>query len=115
MVAEDLQLRVAVLCAPFTTMTGMARRVVGWPLCHLNLHRFDNVARLRSLDARGASVRVFHGSDDEVIPVAMGRELHALFPRTISFTEVPDSRHNDIIMRARDDLGDAMGELSGMR
>jgi pimeloyl-ACP methyl ester carboxylesterase len=115
MAAERLGLECAVLCSPFTTLTEMGRRVVGWPLCHLNMHRFDNVSRLRALDARGARVRIFHGADDEIVPVAMSRKLHSLFPRTVSFTEVPDGRHNDVIMHARDDLGAAMVELSGLR
>ena len=70
--ADRLELQRLVLCAPFTTMTDMARRVIGWPLCHLNRHRFDNIARLTTIIPRGAQVRVFHGRDDEVIPVLHG-------------------------------------------
>lgn len=66
-----------VLLAPFTSLLDMARRIVGWPLCHLALDRFDNVARLAELSARARRPRVaiFHGDRDEVIPVAMGQDL----------------------------------------
>ena len=114
MTADDLQLTSVVLCSPFTTMTEMGRRVLGWPLCYLNMHRFDNVSRLRVLDKRGAKVRIFHGAEDEVIPVEMSRRLQTMFPKTVQFTEVPEGRHNDVVMRAREDVGKAMRELSGL-
>jgi len=40
--AAACRVRRAVLVSPFTTMLAMARRRVGWPLCHLLHHRFDN-------------------------------------------------------------------------
>jgi len=111
--ADRLQLRNAVLCASFTTMTDMARRVIGWPLCHLNRHRFDNVARLTTLTARGAQVRLFHGQDDEAVPVSMSRELAAMFPKTVRLTEVPHCGHDDVVPAAGSDIGKALRELAG--
>jgi hypothetical protein len=32
----------------------------------------------------------------------------------VQFTEVPEGRHNDGVMRAREQVGKAMQELSGM-
>jgi pimeloyl-ACP methyl ester carboxylesterase len=112
--ADDLHLSRAVLCAPFTTMTDMARRVVGWPLCYLNMHRYDNLARLRELDARGARVRIFHGQEDSVIPVAMSRQIAATFPKMVRLTEVPDCDHNEVVMAASVDIGKALLELSNL-
>lgn len=111
--ADRLDLMRAVLCASFTTMTDMARRVVGWPLCHLNRHRFDNVSRLTTLVARGARVRIFHGQEDEVIPVSMSRELAARFPEAIRLAEVPHCGHNDVVAIASPDIGRALRELAG--
>src|SRR5690606_16161767 len=65
----------AVLIAPFTTMLAMARRKVGWPLCNLLRHPFDNEACARVLRDRGTPVLVVHGSEDRVIHVTMGRHL----------------------------------------
>jgi pimeloyl-ACP methyl ester carboxylesterase len=113
MAADKMELRGAVLCAPFTSMTAMGRLLLGWPLCHLCLHRFDNVARLRVLDERGAKVRIFHGAEDEAIPVEMCRELAKTFPRTVQAKEVEGGGHNDVILQARDEIGRAMLEVAG--
>ena len=110
--ADKLHLQSAILCAPFTTMTDMAKRTVGWPLCYLNMHRYDNLARLESISARGAQVRIYHGCDDGVIPVAMSRRLAAEHPGNVRLTEVPNCGHNEVVMDASDDIGKAMLELS---
>jgi len=86
-----------VLIAPFTTMLDMARRVVGWPFCHLLLHRFDNRARLAEITAAGhPKIDLWHGAEDEVVPFAMGRQLAEEFP-TIRFHRVVDGDHNGIL------------------
>jgi pimeloyl-ACP methyl ester carboxylesterase len=95
-----------VLIAPFTTMREMARRVVGWPLCHLLLHNFDNRARLAELAARRLEPEVvlFHGTDDEVIPFEMGRSLAAEHPGMIRFHAVPGADHNTIVDTASEEI-----------
>ena len=94
-VADELGLQKAVLFSPFTTMTEMGRIAVGWPLCHLNRHRYDNRARLASFVARGGRAWIVHGVDDEIIPVRMGRELAAAHPSSVTLTEAPGT-HNDL-------------------
>lgn len=109
MAAEDLDVRHGVLISPFTTMTDMGRIVLGWPLCYLNLHRFDNRKALRHVAVRGGTrFVIFHGSEDEVIPVAMGRDLAAAHPQTVTFHEVPGAHHNDILSLVHDEIGQAM-------
>ncbi len=110
---DRFQLKGAVLCAPFTTMTDMAKRVFGWPLCHINRHRFDNIARLTAIAPRGAQVRIFHGQDDDSIRVTMSRKLAAMFPQTVRLTEVPDCGHNDVVAAASMEIGKALRELAG--
>jgi pimeloyl-ACP methyl ester carboxylesterase len=85
---------------------------VGWPLCWLLLHNYDNRARLGELAARPRPPRVviFHGDDDQSIPVAMGRELAAMFPGMIAFHEVPGAGHNTILSAARRQIFAAMRE-----
>jgi pimeloyl-ACP methyl ester carboxylesterase len=111
--AEKLGLKRAVLIAPFTTMTDMARKIIGWPLCHLNCHRFDNRATLKAVSAReGALVIILHGTEDEVIPVAMGRELAEAHPSSARFHELPGIHHNDILFRRAGEIGAAMREVT---
>ncbi|MBA3937634.1 MAG: alpha/beta fold hydrolase [Planctomycetes bacterium] len=91
----------AVLVAPFTSMLAMARRKVGWPLCEVLVHRFDNHARLAEILAAGApAITILHGDADEIIPVAMGRALAADFPALI-YCEIAGTGHNSILHDAQ--------------
>jgi pimeloyl-ACP methyl ester carboxylesterase len=100
-----------ILLAPFTSLRDMARRTVGWPLCWVLLHNFDNRARLRELAARTQPPRVtiLHGDDDQLVPVSMGRQLAGMFPRMIIFQDIPGADHNTIVMDARAQIFAAMG------
>lgn len=113
MAAEDLGIRRGVLFSPFTSMTDMGRIVLGWPLCHLNLHRFDNRRALQQVAAeKGARWVIFHGTADEVIPIRMGRELAAAHPETVTFHAVEGAYHNDIFDVAKNQTGPAMVEVA---
>jgi pimeloyl-ACP methyl ester carboxylesterase len=113
MAADELDLRRGMLISPFTSMTDMGRIVLGWPLCYLNLHRFDNRQTLRHIASReDARVVIFHGAEDEVIPVRMGRELAAAQPQMVTFHEIPNAHHNDILSLVKDRIGRAMTEVA---
>jgi hypothetical protein len=87
-----------VLVAPFTSMLSMARRVIGWPLCEVLTHRFDNVASIERIVSAGPPpITIIHGTADEVIPVTMGRTLAHRWPTAIRYIEIPDATHNGII------------------
>lgn len=112
MAADDLDIRRGVLLSPFTSMTDMGRIVLGWPLCYLNMHRFDNRKTLGHVAQRaGARFVIFHGAEDEVIPVRMGRELAAAHPQVVAFHEVPDGHHNDLLDLTAPQIGRAMAEV----
>ncbi|MDB6116476.1 MAG: alpha/beta hydrolase [Verrucomicrobiaceae bacterium] len=112
MAMEAYGIKNGVLVAPFTSMLAMGQRVVGWPMCNLLRHRFDNVAALERLKAvGGVHLHVFHGTADEVIPVAMGRELGERFPGLIQFEAVQGARHNDIIETDRRSILAAMDAM----
>lgn len=115
MAAEDLKISRGVLLSPFTSMTEMGRIVLGWPLCHLNLHRFDNTRTLkRAAAAEGARFVIFHGVEDEVIPVAMGRALAEAHPGKVTFQPVAGAHHNDLLALAARRVGQAMDETAPM-
>jgi uncharacterized protein len=90
-----------VLVAPFTSMLDMARKILGWPLCEVLVHRFDNRRSLaRIIQAGSPPITIIHGAADEVIPVAMGRELASSWPAAIRYIEVEGADHNGIIDQA---------------
>ncbi|MFH0794481.1 MAG: hypothetical protein V2A74_10675, partial [bacterium] len=102
--------RRVVLVSPFTSLSDMARRAVGWPLCKLLLEDYNNRARLRQLANRKnpPTVAILHGANDDIIPVGMGRELSETFPEMIAFTEIPHCDHNWILSVAEKQIHAAM-------
>ena len=108
MAAEDQGVKKVVLISPFTTMTEMGRRLLGWPLCYLNLHRFDNRKSLASVVKQGALVTIFHGTSDEVIPISMGRELAAVYPSAVTLHEETGQDHNFILRNCSAKIHQAM-------
>lgn len=114
MAAADLGLKRGVLIAPFTSMTEMGRIVLGWPLCHLNLHRFDNRPPLDVISKReDARFVIFHGSTDEVIPMRMGQELALAHPEVVTF-HASLGGHNDVLLHIVRQVGEEMRKLSGL-
>jgi pimeloyl-ACP methyl ester carboxylesterase len=110
--AEAMSVDRIVLIAPFTSMTDMARRVVGRPLCWLNRHRYDNHARLSALTRHVRDVHIFHGTEDEVIPCTMGRELALRHAGAVVFHEVRGATHMTVIDEAQAEIGAVIDRLS---
>lgn len=110
--ASDHHIQKGVLLAPFTSTMDMAREVVGLPVGFLVWHRFDNRARLAEIAARSdARVIILHGTDDEVIPVAMGRDLAAGQAAIVTLREIPGGRHNTVQETAQPELTRALEEV----
>jgi uncharacterized protein len=100
--AEIHPLQRLILISPFTTMKAMAQRSVGWPLCELLTHRFDNQKNLNKIADLGLPpTTIIHGARDGFIPPEMGRALAQAHP-SITFVAVEGAEHNDVI-----GLGDA--------
>ena len=105
--AKAHEVRTLILIAPYTSLLDMARRTVGWPLCHLLLDRFDNVARMRELavSAPQTEIHIFHGMADQVVPFAMGREVAAAgAPGRSVLHEVPGGDHDSAFHIAKSDI-----------
>lgn len=98
-----------VLVAPFTTLRDIGRHVLGgWvgPLIH---NEYDNIHRVQELESRQVAVYVVHGSADDVIPVAFGRELGKKFS-WVQYREVPGARHTNVFELGRDTILRCMGQ-----
>jgi len=86
------------LISPYTSLLDMARLRQPWPFWHLLRHRFDNRASIATIAGRGACrVQIWHGDDDQIIPVAHSRQLAAAFAGVVAYREVAGAGHDDVI------------------
>ena len=56
-------------------------------------------------------VLIVHGTDDEIVPVAMGEKLAALFPNA-ELKLVPGRHHNDLLSSEMDGLVSCIAEFA---
>lgn len=114
MAATEFKIQRGVMIAPFTSTMAMSQHLTGMPLGFLIWHRFDNSARLSELSARGpGEVIIFHGTDDEAIPVAMSRTLAAEHKQIVRLREIPGGRHNTIQETHAEMVSAALKEIGG--
>lgn len=103
-----------VLLAPFTSARDMARGMRGLPLAALwsviGRVNFDTREKVGALDV---PVSVAHGDRDGVVPVRMGRAVHAASRVKGALLIVPGAGHNDVAAVGREAywrwLADALG------
>jgi hypothetical protein len=88
-----------ILESTFTSLRAITRHVLPVPMLHLLVRsRLDTLSAVRELTL---PLMVVHGTDDELVPVAMGRALHAASPVTHKVLhEVPGGQHNDTYLKA---------------
>ena len=89
----------------FTTLREEAARIIGGPLSQLLIESYDNrsgIAEIRKRNPK-ARIAIFHGTEDEVIPVRMGRELAQKFP-FIDFFPVEGANHVSVLSEAHDQI-----------
>lgn len=81
-----------VLESPYTSAKGMAARhyrIVPTALVRL---RLDNIGRMPSIRC---PVLVFHGTNDMLVPIQMGRDVAAAAGGSVEFVMIEGSGHND--------------------
>ena len=87
------QVEALVLESPFTSVSEMARlRNRFLPSGLLVRARFDTLAKMPEVRA---PVLVFHGTDDEIVPVDMGRRVHEAAPGRKRLFLLEGAMHND--------------------
>jgi pimeloyl-ACP methyl ester carboxylesterase len=101
-----------ILISVFTTLREEAATMVGRPLSHLLVENYDNRAALRKLARRSPSPRIdiFHGIDDDTIPIHMGRELAEDFPALVKFHPIAGGDHVSVIGKAAREIVAAMND-----
>src|SRR4029077_5939652 len=94
-----------VLIAPFTTLREEAATILGGWISRLLIESYDNRANLAETMKRNptAQIAIFHGTNDEVIPVRMGHELAREFPST-RFFAVENADHVSVLNHGHDKI-----------
>ncbi len=91
--------------SPFTSIKDMAGLTVSLPLFNLVRNRWDNRVSIETISKLDdAKITIFHGADDQVIPISMSGELAAPYPDTVSFITKNGMGHSDIVGKLRDEL-----------
>jgi hypothetical protein len=93
--AVEHQVGAVMLESPFTSIADIARlRYRLFPVDWLLLDRFDSLRRISNLRA---PVLVMHGALDQIVPVAMGRAVHAAAPEPRQLWIAPHAGHLDLV------------------
>jgi fermentation-respiration switch protein FrsA (DUF1100 family) len=85
-----------ILISPFTSVPDLAH--ARFPFLPARLLVRDQFASIDKAPSLPLPVLVIHGSDDEVIPFAMGERMSKAFPNA-TFYKVPGGHHNDLFVR----------------
>ncbi len=103
--AANHRVQKIVLIAPFTTLREEAATIFGGWMARMLIESYDNRAHLAQTRKRNpdAQVAIFHGTNDEVIPVRMGRELAHEFP-FVEFFTAKGADHVSVLNHAHDDI-----------
>lgn len=103
--AANHRVQKIVLIAPFTTLREEAATIFGGWMARMLIESYDNRANLAQTRKRNpdAQVAIFHGTNDEVIPVRMGRELAHEFP-FVEFFTVKGADHVSVFNHAHEDI-----------
>jgi alpha-beta hydrolase superfamily lysophospholipase len=82
-----------VLISPFTSVADMARRLFPFFPARFVRHRFDTLSKAPAVSV---PVLIVHGTEDEVVPFAMGERLAVAFPQA-RLVQIPGGQHNDLL------------------
>ena len=98
-----------VLLSPFTSVPDLAHELL--PFLPTRLLIRDHFASIEKAPSLPLPVLVIHGTDDEVIPFAMGERLSKAFPNG-TFYKVTGGHHNDLFVRDGRVIVDRIAEFA---
>src|SRR5437667_3957383 len=95
-----------ILISVFTTLREEAATMVGHPLSYLLIDNYGNRAALHKLAQRAPppKIEIFHGTDDDIVPIRMSRELAETFPSIVKFHPVAGADHISVIGKAANEI-----------
>jgi fermentation-respiration switch protein FrsA (DUF1100 family) len=112
-IAAELPLAGVILDAPYTSVADLAARA--YPLLPVRLLLIDRYETARYIAAVKAPILVLHGERDEVIPVAMGRELARLAPEPTRLVTFPNGHHSDLYIEGNNAIDAVRAWIGNLR
>jgi fermentation-respiration switch protein FrsA (DUF1100 family) len=104
-----------ILRATFSSLVDAAAYHYPWlPVRLLMIDRFPSADRIPRVTC---PILHIHGSRDQIVPIQLGRKLHAAAREQSStgiakrFVQLPNAGHNDILLVAEDEFRQAVGEF----
>lgn len=91
-------LAAVILESTFTSLREMAKSIYPFVPSFLIPNVYRSVEEIRHITA---PVLIIHGTDDEIIPVEMGRRLFKAAPHPKRMFEVPKAHHNDVYLTTK--------------
>ena len=89
-----------VLVAPYTSMPDIGDHVIArFPILPVRLLMRERFATIDKAPRITVPTLILHGTDDEVVPYAMGRRLGEVLPNA-RLVSVPGGHHNDLFLGA---------------
>lgn len=99
--ATEYQSGALVLQSPFTSMEAMAEESYGWlPVRLILKYRFDSLAKIPNIHT---PLLLFHGEQDNIVPISLARQLFAAAPMPKESVYFPDKAHNNLDIVKMDD------------
>jgi len=97
-----------ILESPFTSAGAMARLHYGLiprALLHLKLDNLTTIRRVR------CPILIFHGTEDRLVPIAMGQSVASAARGPVEFVPIPGAGHNDTYDVGANDYRDRLARF----
>ncbi|MFQ5671874.1 MAG: alpha/beta hydrolase [Nitrospinales bacterium] len=98
-----------ILESTFTSAKDMARNLFPFlPLGYFIRSKFDAIGKIPAIEIPKL---ILHGTEDEIVPYRMGRELYEAAAEPKAFYEIRGSRHNDTYVAGGESYFRALGRF----
>lgn len=101
-----------ILDAPFTSIPDVAKRRFWYvPVRLIMRDRYETKTIIGKI---GVPLLIIHGTQDETVPIEMGRRLAQLAHEPKTFVELPNAGHSNLYIDGNDALGAVRSFINGL-
>jgi pimeloyl-ACP methyl ester carboxylesterase len=114
--ASRYRIEHVLLISPFTSLKELSRRVVGRFFSLFLRHNFDNreaIEKWKNTCESSRRILLYHGRDDELIPISMSEELKTQYSDLVELHCVAGGDHNGIIIEIKSEINEFLTSKLG--